>query len=142
MKSRRCLCPRTTTARRLPFQRGARHIDLVRHHERRIEADAESSDQRGLVLLSLPVLLGFDAVEKSFGARARDGAERLGHFLTAHADAVVLHCQALPSARRKRYARFEVVAQEFRLGDPFVTSRSQASAALAISSRKNTVLSA
>jgi hypothetical protein len=66
------------------------HLDPLGHHEGRIKADAEPADQRGLVV----GLFGLDAVEKRLGARARDGAERLGELVAAHADAVVLDGQA------------------------------------------------
>ena len=62
------------------------HVDPVRHHEGRIEADAELADQRG----ALGRLGGLDPLHEGLGAGARDGAERLDHLVAAHADAVVL----------------------------------------------------
>ena len=60
------------------------HLDLVRHHEGGIEADAELADQ-GHVLLGV----ARELVKEGGGARARDGAEIVDQLLPAHADAVV-----------------------------------------------------
>src|ERR1700751_4061572 len=89
-------------------------------HESRIEADAEPSDQR-LSLGALPVLPGFDAVQKSFGAGARNRAERLDQLIALHPDAVVF-AGKLPPGRIERddNARLGIVAEKRRRGDRFV----------------------
>src|SRR5918994_1324121 len=61
-------------------------IHSVGDHENRIEADAELPYQRG----AFASLRGLDALHEGPGAGTRDCAERLGHFVAAHSDAVVL----------------------------------------------------
>ena len=61
----------------------ARHLDVVGHHERRVEADAELADQARAVLG-----LG-ELWRERLRARARDGAEIVDQLLRGHADAGV-----------------------------------------------------
>jgi hypothetical protein len=66
-------------------------------------------------------LPGFDAVQKGFGARARNRAERLDQLIALHADAVVFDGK-LPPGRIERddNARLGIVAEKRRRGDRFV----------------------
>src|SRR5262245_48317864 len=65
----------------------ADYTDPVRHHEGRIEADAELADE----LLIVSRSAGLHAFHEGTGAGSGDGAEGLGHLIAAHADAVVFH---------------------------------------------------
>ncbi len=65
----------------------AGHLDPVRHHEGRIEADPELADEAGAVLgLGQPL-------DEGTRARAGHGAEIVDQFLAIHADAAVGDCQ-------------------------------------------------
>ena len=64
-------------------------VDAVGDHEGRIEADAELADELGVVLG------GLEPFQEGARAGARDRAQRLGHLVAAHADAVVLDGEAL-----------------------------------------------
>ena len=64
--------------------REAAHLDLLGHHERRVEADAELADQALGRLAAL-----FEHVREGLGARARDRAEVLDRLGAGQADAVV-----------------------------------------------------
>ena len=114
---KRALAVRRPQPGRLRAGAARQHLDPLRHHEGRIEADAEPADQRGLVV----GLFGLDAVEERLGARARDGAERFRKLVAAHADAVVLDGQAfLLGIERERDARLDIVAEQRRVGDRLV----------------------
>ncbi len=63
----------------------ARHLDLVRDHEGRIESDSELADEVGVLFR----VLG-EAIEESPGAGPRDGAQVLLELLLVHPDPVVL----------------------------------------------------
>ena len=94
------------------------HLDTLRNHEGRIEANAEPADQRRVFV----ALRRLDAIEKRLGARARDRAQRFDHFFAAHADAIVLHRHpARLGVERDRDARLRVVAEQRRRRDGFVT---------------------
>ena len=67
------------------------HVNPVRDHESGIEADAELTDQRQ-VLLCIAGKLS----EKGLGSGAGDGAQRIDQLLPVHADAVVFDRQAAP----------------------------------------------
>ena len=93
------------------------HVDPVRHHEDGIEADAELADERRAVA----ALCGFDPLQEGPGAGTGDGAERLHHFIAAHADAVVLDGEATVfGVDGERDARLRIVAQQRRGGDRLV----------------------
>src|SRR6185437_15245163 len=70
------------------------HLDALGHHERRIEADAEPTDQCRTFgtcgTLGRFTLRRFEPIQERLRARARDGAECLDHLVAAHADTVVL----------------------------------------------------
>ncbi len=66
------------------------HVDLVGHHERRIEADPELADQRH-VLLRVAGELGGEVL----GAGPRDGAQRIHQVLAVEADAVIDNAEGL-----------------------------------------------
>ena len=93
------------------------HVDAVRHHEGRVEADAELADQARLLV----ALRRLDPLEEGPRAGAGDGAERLDHLVAAHADAVVLDGEgALLGIDRERDAGLGVFAEQRRLGDRLV----------------------
>ena len=129
------LAVRRPQPRRIGSGAAGENLDTLRHHEGRIEADAEAADQRAVVaalavlaaLAALAVLSGallldgFEAVQKCLGARARDGAERFDHLVAVHADAVVLDGQTLVvGVERNGNAQLGVVAGERRFGDRLV----------------------
>ena len=94
----------------------ARDGDLVRDHERRIEADAELADQAAAVLGLV------ELADEGAGAGAGDGAEVVDQLLPVHADAVVGDGQRagrLVAADADRQHR--VLGDEFGLGDRLVT---------------------
>ena len=79
---------------RSPSERPALHrLDshLVRDHERRVEADAELSDELGEGLSALLL----EHLAELLGAGARDRAEVALELLGVHADSVVGHHQGL-----------------------------------------------
>ena len=61
-------------------------LDLARHHERGIEADAELADQ-----VQIARAVAAQLLDEALGAGARDRAEILGQIVPVHADAVVPH---------------------------------------------------
>ena len=90
-------------------------VDLVRHHEGGIEADAELADQVGIALG------GVEPLQERLGAGMGDGAERLDQLGLAHADAVVLERQAAGiGVDGEGDAGLGVVAEQVRLGDRLV----------------------
>ena len=116
---KRALAVRRPLPRRFGPGAARNHVDPVGHHEGRIKPDTEAADQRRL--LAGVGLVGLEAIDKRLGARARDGAERLGHLVAAHADAVILDGEALLlGVERQRDARLDVVAEELRLGDRLI----------------------
>ena len=85
-------------------------FDPVRHHEGRIEADAELADQVHLRFLVA------ELAEKLGGARMGDGAQVLDQFVAVHPDAAVADLQ--PPVRRIRPqldAEVRVSAQQLGL---------------------------
>ncbi len=108
-------------ARRRPHpglrRAGARagHGDAVGHHEGRIEADAELTDQ------AEPVLGLLQALEEGLGARARHGAEIVYKLLAVHADAGVGDAERLGD-RIRLEANLELLGtdQQPRIGDRLV----------------------
>ena len=93
------------------------HIDLLRHHERRIEPHAELADQLSI----LAALARRDAVHERLGARPGDGAQRLVHIGGGHADAIVLDDQAaLVGVQRDRDMRLRIITQQSRLGNRLI----------------------
>ena len=92
--------------------------DLVRDHERRVEADAELADQRGGFLARV---LGRELVQERLGAGAGDGAEPLGQVFAGHANAIVREGQRLGVGIDRDLDRERrAVLDQFRLGDRFV----------------------
>ncbi len=89
--------------------------DAVRHHEGRIEPDAELADQAGAVL-------GFRKLRNEGpGAGARDGAEIVDQFLPVHADAAVGDRQrASRLVRGNADLRCGAVAEQFRFRDRLI----------------------
>ena len=93
------------------------HIDPLGDHEGRIEAHSELTDQRR----TAAALRGLDSLHERPGARAGDGAQRLHHFVPAHADAVVLDRDLLlVGVDGDRDAQLWVIAQQGRVGDRLV----------------------
>jgi hypothetical protein len=93
------------------------HVDLVGDHERRVEADAELSDQG----CAVAALVGLEPFHKGLCAGARDGAERLDHLVMTHADAVVLDGETLRvGVELDGDARFGIFAEQCRRGDRLV----------------------
>jgi hypothetical protein len=93
----------------------ARHLDPVRHHEGRIEADPELADQPGSVLG-----LG-QLADEGARARAGDGSQIVDQLLAIHADAGIADRQRSGlrirlNADRERGA----VGEQFGLGDGLV----------------------
>src|SRR5215207_6809138 len=64
-------------------------INVIGHHESRVEADPELTDE----LRALNSLCGLHSVHESLSAGACDGAEALDHLLPTHPDAVILDGQ-------------------------------------------------
>ena len=94
------------------------HLDAVRHHEGRIEADAELPDQARRVL----ALAGSRLGEEGGGTRARDGAEVVHQLLAAHADAVVRdRKRAGVFLGREQDPEIRVAVQELGPGERLIT---------------------
>ena len=92
--------------------------DLVRDHERRVEADAELADERGGFLARL---FRRELVEEGLGAGAGDGAKPLGQVFAGHANAIVRKGQRLGVGIDRDLDRERrAVLDELRLGDRFV----------------------
>src|SRR5512143_2984634 len=66
------------------------NIDAISDHKGRIEAHAKLADERCTVL---PALRSLYPIHESLSARMRYRSQRLHHFFTAHADAVVFYCE-------------------------------------------------
>jgi hypothetical protein len=93
------------------------HLDPVRHHEGGIEAHAEAADEGGVFL----GLRRLQAIEERLGTGAGNGAERFGHLLAGHADAVVFdRQQTFVGIERDGDARLWIVAQKRGCGDCLV----------------------
>ena len=80
-------------------------LDLARHHERGIEADAELADQ---VQIARAVAAQLD---EALGAGARDRAEIVGQIVPVHADAVVPHGERALAASGEHDLQLGVVAR-------------------------------
>ena len=92
--------------------------DLVRHHERRVEADAELADEGGGFLARL---FGRKLVEEGLGAGAGDGAKPLGQVFAGHANAIVRKGHGLGVGIDRDLDRERrAVLDQLRLGDRFV----------------------
>ena len=114
---KRALAVRGPNMRRVAAGAARKDLDALRHHECRIEADAEAADQRSVLV----VFGRFKPIDERLGAGARDGAQRLDQLLAAHADAVVLdHELPLLGIDRDRDAWLRVVAKERGLSDRLV----------------------
>ena len=83
------------------------HVHAPRHHEGGVEPDAELADEARAVALVAELL------QERPRARSRDGAQRLGEVVAAHADAVVRHGKGLRlGIGGKRNAQIGVVAEQ------------------------------
>ena len=88
---------------------------FARHHERRIESDAELTDQFGQFLFLRPLLL--EKLQKRTGAALGDGADVLDDLVLRHADAVVADGEGLRFFIR-RDADLPLL-RHFRMGQAF-----------------------
>ena len=90
---------------------------MIRHHEGRVEADPELTDQSDAVT----GFGGLGLLDESLGARPGDRPQRVDHLVMAHADAVVLDRQLLPF-RIDGYGnpRPGVVRQQCGIADRFI----------------------
>ena len=104
------------------------HLDALRNHEGRVEADAELADQPGCeavlsilpfrIVLSVAALRLGHLLDEGLGAGARDGAEVVDQLLAVHADAVVGHHQhAVFAVGLDGYRERGIVAQQLGLRD-------------------------
>ena len=92
--------------------------DLVRDHERRIEADAELPDERGSFLARV---FRRKLVQEGLGAGAGDGAKPLRQVFAGHANAIVRKGERLGVGIDRDLDRERrAVLDQLRLGDQFV----------------------
>ena len=93
----------------------AHHLDAVRHHERRVEPDAELADQARAVFR-----LG-ELFHECARAGTGDGAEIVDQLLPSHADAVIGDGErAFVLVGHDADRKGRAVRGQPRLGDPLV----------------------